>query len=180
MKQKRKKSLLLGLFLMLLLALPVQASAASVRLSKSSVTIYTGASKTLTASVTGKSKKVTWKSSKPSVAKVSSAGKVTAVKAGKTTITAKANGKSAKCVVTVKKAATVDLKKYLQGGVGIGTKTRLKKAVQKITRMKAKKSSIYRDLYYTGNKMTIGVNLKAVYGTKAANYIYIKNAGNKT
>lgn len=183
MKQKAKKSLLICMFWLFVLALPLQVQAASakasIRLSKSSVTIYTGASTTLKATVTGKSKKVTWKSSKPSVATVSSSGKVTAVKAGKTTITAKANKKTVKCVVTVKKAPTIDLKKYLQGGVGSATKTQLKKAVKKIVGVKAKSSSVYPDLYYTGKKMTIGLNLNAEYGTKAKNYIYIKNTGNK-
>jgi len=48
-------------------------------------------------------KGVTWSSSNTSVAKVDSSGKVTGVKAGTATITAKSNnGKIAKCTVTVK------------------------------------------------------------------------------
>ena len=49
-------------------------------------------------------KKISWSSSNPKVAKVSSTGKVTAVSAGKATITAKAKDgskKTAKCKVTV-------------------------------------------------------------------------------
>jgi len=46
-------------------------------------------------------KKVTWKSSKKSVATVSRKGKVTAKKKGSAVITAKANGKSYKCNVTI-------------------------------------------------------------------------------
>lgn len=53
-----------------------------------------------------KAKKVKWKSSKKSVAAVSK-GVVTAVKAGKTTITAKYKGKKYKCKVTVKPKITV-------------------------------------------------------------------------
>lgn len=44
---------------------------------------------------------VKWKSSKPSVASVSSKGKVTAKKTGKCTVTAMAGGKRLKCAVTV-------------------------------------------------------------------------------
>ena len=57
-------------------------------------------------------KSVTWTSSDPTVAAVSD-GKITALSAGKATITATAGGKSAACVVTVTaKAATPDDKKY--------------------------------------------------------------------
>ena len=46
--------------------------------------------------------KVTWKSGRPKVAKVSKKGKVTALKKGKSTITARNAGKKYKCSVTVK------------------------------------------------------------------------------
>lgn len=105
--KKRKSFLALLLALTMLLALPVQAFAAegaSVKLDKKTLTVTAGKSAVLKATVTGPSKKVTWKSSNTAVAKVSSAGKVSAKKAGKVTISATANGKTAKCVVTVKKA----------------------------------------------------------------------------
>lgn len=78
----------------------------SIKLNKSNATIYTSGNKTiqLNATVKGSSKKVTWKSSNKTVATVNSKGKVTAKKAGTVTITAKANGVTAKCIVTVKKA----------------------------------------------------------------------------
>ncbi|WP_373212707.1 Ig domain-containing protein [Ruminococcus sp. 5_1_39BFAA] len=104
---KKKKSLfalLVALCMVLGMTVPAfAATKASVKLSKSKVSITVGNSTTLTAKVTGKNKKVTWKSSKPSVASVSSKGKVTGKKAGTAVITAKANGKTAKCTVTVKK-----------------------------------------------------------------------------
>lgn len=53
--------------------------------------------------VTGKAGKVTWKSSKKSVAAVSSKGVVTAKKAGKAKITATVDGCKLTCTVTVKK-----------------------------------------------------------------------------
>lgn len=79
---------------------------ASISLSSKETTIYVGMSKTLSATVKGESKKVTWKSSDTSVATVSSSGKITPKKAGTCTITAKANGKTAKCKITVKQIKT--------------------------------------------------------------------------
>ncbi len=77
----------------------------SIRLNKSSVTLYTRGMTTvqLRAAVSGSSKKVTWKSSNRSVASVSSSGKVTAHKTGSAKITASANGVSASCRISVKK-----------------------------------------------------------------------------
>ncbi len=93
---------------------------ASIKLNKTSVTLSIPGTTTaqLKATVTGASKKVTWKSSNTSVATVSTSGKVTAKKAGTAIITATANGKSAKCTVTVKDSKTANAKaeylKYLQ------------------------------------------------------------------
>ena len=81
--------------------------ATSVKVAPTSVTLNAGAKKTLKATVApsnATSKKVTWKSSNTKVAKVSSKGVVTAVKAGTATITATtADGskKVAKCKVKV-------------------------------------------------------------------------------
>lgn len=72
----------------------------------SSATIYVGGSKTLSAKTYPTKVSVKWKSSNTSVAKVSSSGKVTAVKKGTATITAyfTYGGKTykANCAVTVK------------------------------------------------------------------------------
>lgn len=54
---------------------PVDVQAAKVKLNKSAVTIYRGASTSL--KVSGSKKKVKWSSSKKSVASVSASGKVT-------------------------------------------------------------------------------------------------------
>lgn len=75
--------------------------AAKVKLSKKSVTLKKGESIKL--QLKGTKKKVKWKSSNKKVAIVNEKGKVTAKKAGTATITAKANGVTAKCKVTVKK-----------------------------------------------------------------------------
>ena len=86
---------------------------ASIKLNKTSVTLSLPGTTTvqLKATVTGASKKVTWKSSNTSVATVSTSGKVTAKKAGTAIITATANGKSAKCTVTVKDTLKTDRQK---------------------------------------------------------------------
>jgi hypothetical protein len=75
----------------------------SIKLSKKSITITVGNSKTLKATVKGISSKVKWKSSNKKIATVDSNGKVTGKKSGTCIIQAKANGKIKKCKVTVKK-----------------------------------------------------------------------------
>lgn len=86
------------------------SSQKAVKLSSSKMTLVKGVNKTKTITLKNKKynkvSKVTWKSSKKSVATVNKNGKVAVKKAGKTTITAsaKVNGKKKtyKCVVTVK------------------------------------------------------------------------------
>ena len=75
------------------------ASAATVKLSQTKVSLKVGQTKQL--KLTGTKKSVTWSSSKKSVATVSKSGKVTAKAAGTVTITAKSNGKKYTCKVTV-------------------------------------------------------------------------------
>ena len=82
-----------------------KVAVSSVSLNKTSVTLTEGESEVLNATVkpdNATDKTVTWSSSDASVAKVEN-GKVTAVKAGSATITAKAGDKSATCTVTVNK-----------------------------------------------------------------------------
>ena len=78
---------------------------AKITLNQSSVTLYTVGQTTasLSATVTGPEKKVTYTSSKPGVVKVSKNGVLTAVSAGTAVITASANGVKATCKVVVKK-----------------------------------------------------------------------------
>lgn len=89
-------------------AVTVKVKATGVNLSSTSVKIYVGKTKTLTANVLpsdATNKKVTWKTENSKIATVDKNGKITAVKAGTTYITATtANGKyTAKCKVTVTK-----------------------------------------------------------------------------
>lgn len=73
--------------------------AATVKLSKKTLTLKKGKTKKLT--LKNASGKIKWKSSKKSVATVSSKGVVTAKKAGKTTVSAVYKNKTYKCTVTV-------------------------------------------------------------------------------
>lgn len=81
----------------------------SVTLNKTTLALTVGGSETLTATVlpeTAENKTLTWTSSVPGVATVEG-GKVTALAAGETVITAKtANGKTATCTVTVTAGGT--------------------------------------------------------------------------
>ncbi|WP_308769500.1 Ig-like domain-containing protein [uncultured Bacteroides sp.] len=82
----------------------IEVAVEQVVLSSTSLSLKEGESQTLTATVTpddATEGTVSWSSSNPSVATVSSSGKVTAVGAGSCTIKASAGGKSASCTVTV-------------------------------------------------------------------------------
>lgn len=84
----------------------VKVKATGITLSSTSLKLYVGKTKTLTANILPEdatNKSVTWKSLDSKIAKVDKNGKITAVKAGTTYITATtANGKyTAKCKVTV-------------------------------------------------------------------------------
>lgn len=100
-------------------AVPVSAVTRGVskitRISPSAakVTMKTGQSKKFTYKLTpskglsASAKKVTWKSSRPNIASVTSAGKVSAKKAGTSKITVNAkSGKTVSWTVTVKKSST--------------------------------------------------------------------------
>ncbi len=85
--------------------------ASSVKLNYSSITLDVGKTKTLTATLTPSTvtyKTVKWKSSNTKVAKVSSKGVITAVKAGTATITCTSKDGNAKttCKITVTQPAT--------------------------------------------------------------------------
>ena len=81
----------------------VSVNTESITLDKTTLSLAVGESATLTATVKpddATDKAVTWSSSDESVVKVDN-GKVTAIKSGKATVTAKCGGKTAECVVTV-------------------------------------------------------------------------------
>ena len=99
MKRIKKLSVMLLCCLLLsVIAMPVSASAA--KLNKKSISLNVG--KTYTLKASGTKGKITWTSSKKSVATVSSKGVVKAKKKGTAVITAKYGKKKLTCKVTVK------------------------------------------------------------------------------
>ena len=81
----------------------------SITLSKTELKLEEGGSATLTATVkpdNATDKTVTWTSSDKRIATVDASGKVTAIKEGTATITAKAGDKDATCSIIVKKASS--------------------------------------------------------------------------
>lgn len=103
---------------------PVQPS---LTFDKTSATIYTKGTKTVTLKLTstGINGSAVWKSSKPGVATVKN-GKVTAKKAGKTVITAEIGSYKASCTITVKKPTLKITKKKLTLKKGKKAKIRVK------------------------------------------------------
>ena len=83
---------------------PVVIAVTSVTLDKTALTLTKGQSETLTATVAPENatdKTLSWTSSDTAVASVDQSGKVSALKSGTATITAKAGSQSASCTVTV-------------------------------------------------------------------------------
>lgn len=74
-----------------------------LKLSPTSLNVYVGKTQKITATTKGTSGSIAWTSSSPTVAGISSSGVVTGKKPGAATITAKVNGVSATCKVTVLK-----------------------------------------------------------------------------
>lgn len=106
-KKKICKSFLTALFLMLLVtAADLVPAQAAVKLNHTSANLCVGDKYQL--KLTGTKKKVTWKSSKTSVAKVSSKGMVTARAKGSATITATVSKKKYSCKIKVNKTFKVD------------------------------------------------------------------------
>ena len=101
----------------------VKTSPNSLKLNKTTLSLNTGKSERLIATLEPKTvteKNITWTSSNGNIASVDKNGKITAKKVGNITITAKtSNGKTAKC--TVKVGKTIKVTFYANGGNGGGT-----------------------------------------------------------
>jgi len=140
-------------------------SAATVKLNYSSITLETGASKSL--KVTGTTSKVTWSSSKKSVATVTSKGVVTAKAEGTATIYASVAGKKLSAKVTVKKPIKLN---YTSATLDVGASKTLKETgtTSKVT-------------WSSSNKSIATVTSKGVVTAKAPGTatIYASVAGKK-
>ena len=99
-----------------------EAPAKKTTITAKNVTLYVKAKATIKASIKNAVGKTTYTSSKKSVATVDKNGKITAKKAGKTTVTIKNNGVTKKITVTVKNPS---LKKK-SGSVKVGKKLTIK------------------------------------------------------
>ncbi|MEE0418817.1 MAG: Ig-like domain-containing protein [Lachnospiraceae bacterium] len=115
---------------------PVVVLAAQGKISAKKLTLIKGQSKTL--KIKGAGGKAVWSSSKKQVAKVSQKGKVTAMKAGKATITAKVGGRELQCKVTVE--APVLSSKSLHLRVGESSLLKLRGTRQKVRFSSSNKS----------------------------------------
>lgn len=111
MKVKKRVLSLLLLLCLVATFFPTTSVQAAVKLNKTKASIYVG--KTCSLKVKGTSKLVRWSSNKPSVATVTSTGKVTGKKAGVAKITAKVSSKKYVCTVTVKKKAETNYNKKI-------------------------------------------------------------------
>lgn len=160
--------------------------AAAVKLNITKLTLGVKEKAILKAAVlpAGVSQNVTWKSSKPSVVKVSASGAVQAKKTGKAVITAvTANGKSSSCTVTVKKApkklSLNAKKKTLKRGKTFRIKVKFPKKTwsNKITYQSGKKkvASVSPDGVVTAKKKgTAVITVKTFNGKKAKLTVKVK------
>lgn len=96
-------------------------------LNKTAVTITAGNTYQLNALTNGKISKASWQTSDSSIARVNSSGKVTGIKAGTATITAKLNDQTLTCKVTVKPKISLNKTKYT---MYVGEKLILKASVK--------------------------------------------------
>lgn len=154
---------------------PIPVESVSINLG-SSYQMYTGKSATAKATIKPSDstvRAVEWTSSNQSVATITVAGTIKAIKAGKTTITAKADGKSASCTLTVTpKLATPKLSSIANKvyGVQLKWKTVSKAAGYGILRKESGQS------WDKAVKMTVSGQSTKSYTDKTAkngkNYVY--------
>ena len=95
-----------------------KTSIRTIKLDKTCLTLTKDKAYMLKATVTGTNKAVSWSSSNASVASVDKNGKVTAKTKDTATITAKVNGVSASCEVTVNEKTTIKLDKKTKMALG--------------------------------------------------------------
>lgn len=166
MSKKRGFSFLI---MMLLCVFMSVSATAAPKINTKKVTLTVG--KTAQLKVLGTSKKAKWVSSKKTVATVNSNGKVTAKKAGSTTITAKIGKKSYKCKVTVKNLpvslSTKQKNIYVKGSFDLvlrNTKSNAKWSTSNKSVVSIKKISKYK--YRVTGKKAGKAKITAKVGSK--------------
>lgn len=85
-------------------AIPATTAVAAIKLNETKLTLDEGSQYQL--ELTGTTKTIKWTSSNLKIVKVSTNGKLTAIKVGKAIVTAKVSSRKYKCNVTVKEALT--------------------------------------------------------------------------
>ena len=152
----------------------------SVKLDKTNLTLTKGKTYTLKTTVTGTNKAVSWSSSNSSVASVDKNGKVTAKTKGTATITAKVDGVSASCKVTVNEPAKTTIKlNKTKVTLGIGEPCTLKATVspsQKVTWTSSNPKFVKVD---SNGKLTVAKDLADYFEVEQTVKITAK-AGNAT
>ena len=152
----------------------------SVKLNRTSLTLTKGKTYTLKTTVTGTNKAVTWSSSNSKVASVDKNGKVTAKTKGTATITAKVDGVSASCKVTVNEPAKTTIKlDKTKVTLGAGEPCTLKATVspsQKVTWTSSNPKFVKVD---SNGKLTVAKNLADYIDVEQTVKITAK-AGNAT
>ena len=152
----------------------------SVKLNRTSLTLTKGKTYTLKTAVTGTNKAISWSSSNASVASVDKNGKVTAKTKGTATITAKVDGVSASCKVTVNEPAKTTIKlNKTKVTLGAGEPCTLKATVspsQKVTWTSSNPKLVKVD---TNGKLTVTKDIFNYFEVEQTVKITAK-AGNAT
>lgn len=167
-------STLLALMMIVTVA-AVPSSAASAKLSKSSISLTKGYSTTL--SVSGTTSSVTWTTGNKNVATVTSKGKVVGKKVGSTYIYAKVNSTTLKCKVTVVAGKIAVGKSSVELDPGGTTKVRIKALGTHSISVSSSDTSVVKASWsgakFSGNY--INLTLKAVGSGSARVKVYAKS-----
>lgn len=167
-------STLLALMMIVTVA-AVPSSAASAKLSKSSISLTKGYSTTL--SVSGTTSSVTWTTGNKNVATVTSKGKVVGKQVGSTYIYAKVNSTTLKCKVTVVAGKIAVSKSSVDLDQGETTKVRIKALGTHSISVSSSDTSVVKASWsgakFSGNY--INLTLKAVGSGSARVKVYAKS-----
>lgn len=154
---KKFLSLVFALILSATAFLPAfEASAATVKISRKTITVAVG--KTYTLKITGTDETVKWKTSNSKIAAVSKSGVVKGVRAGKATVSATVGKNEYKCAVTVDNPKLSATKKSVRAGTSFTLKV----------------SGTKRDVkWYSSNTSVARVSQSGVVKTYKAGTAYI-------